>query len=39
MKELYTIPAVEIITFEAEDVITTSAPILNEVPELPFDEL
>ncbi len=39
MKEIYTTPALEVIAFEAEDVITTSAPILNEVPELPFDEL
>ncbi len=39
MKELYTTPVVEIITFATSDIITTSEPVANEVPELPFDEL
>ncbi len=39
MKELYTTPNMEIITFSTEDIITTSMPVANEIPELPFDEL
>ncbi len=39
MKELYISPEAEVITFATTDVITTSEPIANEVPELPFDEL
>ncbi len=29
----------EVITFASTDVITTSEPVINLVPELPFDEL
>ncbi len=39
MKELYLSPEVGVITFATTDVITTSEPVTNEVPELPFDEL
>ncbi len=39
MKELYTTPELEVITFASADVITTSEPTLTDVPELPFDEL
>ncbi len=39
MKETYTSPEMEVIAFEASDVITTSEPLINSIPELPFDEL
>ncbi len=39
MKEAYTEAVCEVITFEVTDVITTSEPALNMVPELLFDEL
>ncbi len=39
MKELYTTPVLEVITFETSDVITTSVSLINSIPELPFDEL
>ncbi len=39
MKETYTEVVCEIIIFAASDVITTSEPVANVVPELPFDEL
>ncbi len=39
MKELYTTPEMEVITFATTDVITTSEPVANVIPELPFDEL
>ncbi len=37
MKKEYMTPAVEVVTFETEDVITTSTPIADlNAPELPL---
>ncbi len=36
MKLNYETPAVEVVKFEAEDVITTSMPVMDTAPELPF---
>ncbi len=36
MKKEYTSPRTEVIVFEAEDTITTSMPVMDTAPELPF---
>ncbi len=38
MKELYTTPEVEVVTFDTMDVITTSEPVADLIPTLPLDE-